>query len=163
MNIHIGFAFIISVYVKSGPNRRYVFTKAAINIFANANVSKGMIFGPVNSPHKGQWRGALMFSLICAWINDWVNNGEAGDLRRYCAHYDVIIMTEDKLFACRLPWYSAIGSTLPAEYLSYLRSQGSFRVCAQPMRDGVTPSLIGWVHTQNYPREFELKVSTQFN
>ena len=47
---------------------------------------------PVNSPHKGQWRGALMFSLICVWINDWVNNREAGDLRRYQAHYDVIIM-----------------------------------------------------------------------
>ena len=38
---------------------------------------------PVNSPHKGQWRGALMLSLICAWINAWVNNREAGDLRRY--------------------------------------------------------------------------------
>ena len=36
---------------------------------------------PVNSPHKGQWRGALMFSLISAWINGWVNNREAGDLR----------------------------------------------------------------------------------
>ena len=47
---------------------------------------------PVNSPHKGQWRGALMFSLICIWINDWVNNGEAGDLRRYRGHYDVIVM-----------------------------------------------------------------------
>ena len=34
---------------------------------------------PVNSPYKGQWRGALMFSLICAWINDWVINREAGD------------------------------------------------------------------------------------
>ena len=44
---------------------------------------------PVNSPHKGQWRGALMFSLICAWINDWVNNREAGDLRRYRGNYDV--------------------------------------------------------------------------
>ena len=40
---------------------------------------------PVNSPHKGQWRGALMFSLICDWINGWVNNGEAGDLRRHRA------------------------------------------------------------------------------
>ena len=29
---------------------------------------------PVNSPHIGQWRGALMLSLICARINDWVNN-----------------------------------------------------------------------------------------
>ena len=42
---------------------------------------------PVNSPHKGQWRRALMFSLMCAWINGWVNNREAGDLRRNRAHY----------------------------------------------------------------------------
>ena len=48
---------------------------------------------PVNSPHKGQWHGALMFSLFCAWINGWVNNGEAGDLRRHLAHYDVIVMS----------------------------------------------------------------------
>ena len=47
---------------------------------------------PVNSPHKGQWRGALIFSLICARINDWVNNREAGDLRCYRGHYDVIVM-----------------------------------------------------------------------
>ena len=47
---------------------------------------------PVISPHKGQWRGALMFSLICARINDWVNNREAGDLRRHRGHYDVKVM-----------------------------------------------------------------------
>ena len=47
---------------------------------------------PVNSPHKGQWRGALMFTLICAGINDWVNNREAGDLRRHLDHYDVSVM-----------------------------------------------------------------------
>ena len=35
---------------------------------------------------------ALMFSLICVWINSWVNNRKAGDLRRYRAHYDVIVM-----------------------------------------------------------------------
>ena len=46
---------------------------------------------PVNSPHKGQWRGAL-FSLICVWIDGWVDNREAGDVIRYCAHYDVIVM-----------------------------------------------------------------------
>ena len=50
---------------------------------------------PVNSPHKGQWRGALMFSLICAWIHDWVNNREAGDLRRHHGHYDVIVMVRE--------------------------------------------------------------------
>ena len=42
--------------------------------------------------HKGQWRGALMLSLVCVWINGWVNNRDAGDLRRYRAHYDVIVM-----------------------------------------------------------------------
>ena len=49
-------------------------------------------FTPVNSPHKGQWRGALMFSLICVWINGWVNKREAGDVRRHRAQYDVIVM-----------------------------------------------------------------------
>ena len=43
-------------------------------------------------PHKGHWRGALMFSLICARINGWVNNRGAGDLRRHGTHYDVIVM-----------------------------------------------------------------------
>ena len=36
--------------------------------------------------------GALMFSLICAWINRWVNNREVGDLRRHRIHYDVTVM-----------------------------------------------------------------------
>ena len=44
----------------------------------------------VNSLHKGQWCGALMFSLIYVWINGWVNNGEAGDLRCHRAHYSVL-------------------------------------------------------------------------
>ena len=47
---------------------------------------------PVNSPHKGQWRGAFMFTLICIWINGWVNNREAGGLRCSFAHYDVTVM-----------------------------------------------------------------------
>ena len=53
---------------------------------------RGIRRSPVNSPYKGQWRGALMFSLICTRMNGWVNNCEAGDLRRYRAHYDVIVM-----------------------------------------------------------------------
>ena len=47
---------------------------------------------PVNSPHKGQWRGAVMLSLIWAWINGWVKNRNDGDLRRHRDHYDVIAM-----------------------------------------------------------------------
>ena len=57
---------------------------------------RGYHRSPVNSPHKGQWRGTLMFSLICASINGWVNNHEAGDLRRHRAHYDVTVMTYHK-------------------------------------------------------------------
>ena len=49
----------------------------------------------VNSPHKCQWRGALMFSLICACINGWVNNRKAGDLRRHRAHFDVTARNQD--------------------------------------------------------------------
>ena len=53
---------------------------------------RGIHRPPMNSPHKGQWCGALMFPLICVWINGWVNNHEAGDLRRHRAHYDVNVM-----------------------------------------------------------------------
>ena len=53
----------------------------------------GIHRSPVNSPHKGQWCGGLMFSSICTRINCWVNNGEAGDFRRHCAHYDVTVMS----------------------------------------------------------------------
>ena len=50
------------------------------------NISALLATCAENSPHKGQWRGALMFSLICVWINDWVNNRRAGDLRRHRRH-----------------------------------------------------------------------------
>ena len=45
----------------------------------------------VNSPHKGQWRGALMFPLICVWKNGWANSRDTGDLRRHRAHYNVSV------------------------------------------------------------------------
>ena len=57
---------------------------------------------PVNSPHKGQQRGSLMFYLICAWINGWVNHREAGDFRRHRAHYDVIVMHRPVIFTCQM-------------------------------------------------------------
>ena len=42
-----------------------------------------------------------MFSLICVWINDWVNNREDGGLRRYHAHYDVMVMVESNMAVWR--------------------------------------------------------------
>ena len=53
----------------------------------------------VNFPHKGQWREALVFSLICSFINGSVNNREAGDLRRHRSHYDVIVMKYERIEA----------------------------------------------------------------
>ena len=50
---------------------------------------QGIHRSPMNSPHKGQWHGALMFPLICVWIKGCANNREAGGLRR---HYDITIM-----------------------------------------------------------------------
>ena len=57
---------------------------------------------------KGHWRGALMFSLICAWINDWVNNREAGDLRRHRGHNDVNVMPVT--YICRSNVYGNTGN-----------------------------------------------------
>ena len=68
---------------------------------------RGIHQSPVNSPHKGQWHGALIFSLICIWINGWVNNREAGDLRSQRTHYDVSVM----LCSTRLTFSSSKYST----------------------------------------------------
>ena len=65
------------------------------NIFRVTGPLRGEIAG-----QKGQWRGALMFSLICAWTNSWVNNRDAGDLRRHRTHYDVIVITSACIIWC---------------------------------------------------------------
>ena len=44
---------------------------------------------PVDSPHKGQWRRALVSSLMCIWKNAWASSRDAGDLRRHGAHCNV--------------------------------------------------------------------------
>ena len=80
---------------------------------------------PLNSPHKGQWQGALMFSLICAWINGWVNNREASDLRRHCAHYDVIVMipfSSVDLIICQCSTHNI--SSVNADFLSCFNCVG---------------------------------------
>ena len=46
---------------------------------------------PHTPTHKGHWRGALMFSLICAWINGYVYNRKASDLRSHRTHCDVTV------------------------------------------------------------------------
>ena len=82
------------------------------NIFCVTDHLCGELNGHEILPHTGQWRGALIFSLIFARINGWVYNGEAGDLRRHRAHYDVIVMIIAKawlVWGCcpqiRSSWY----------------------------------------------------------
>ena len=60
---------------------------------------RGFRRSPVNSPHKNQWRGTLMFSLICAWINGWVNTREAK--RRI---WDAIVLIMTSLWCGWLIW-----------------------------------------------------------
>ena len=52
-----------------------------------------------NSPATGEFpaqrpvtRSFDSVFFNCAWINGWVNNSDAGDLRRHRAHYDVNVM-----------------------------------------------------------------------
>ena len=62
-----------------------------------ANVDPGNSLVPtyiIYRVHDEPVHHVLMFSLICAWINDWVNNREAGDLRRHRAHYYVTVMAD---------------------------------------------------------------------
>ena len=66
---------------------------------------------PVDSPHKGQWRGALMFYLICTWTNSWVNNRDAGDLRRHGDHYGVTVMSTATRYTCAINLFKVTDAT----------------------------------------------------
>ena len=79
---------------------------------------RGIHRSPVNSPHKGQWHGALIFSLICAWINAWVNNREASDLRRHRVHYDVILMRIHEMHVLHL-CLTTCNTWPPAKHLKH--------------------------------------------
>ena len=54
---------------------------------------RGIHRSPMDSPHRGHQRRALMISLICVWTNVWANTRDAGDLRHHRTHYDVIVMS----------------------------------------------------------------------
>ena len=71
----------------------HMMTSSNGNIFRVMAFVGGIHWSPVDSPHKVQWRGALIFSLICAWTNVGANNRDAGDLRRHRTHYDVTVMS----------------------------------------------------------------------
>ena len=63
---------------------------------ASLAICEGIHRSPVNSPHKGQWRGSVIFSLICARTNVWTNHWDTSVLRRHRVHYDVTVMLHTK-------------------------------------------------------------------
>ena len=109
---------------------------------------RGIHRSTVNSQHKGQWRRALMFSLICVWLNGWVYNRDAGDLRHYRAHYDVTAMEmswkvtkighrdpfQCTLFSCVL-WFSLYIKVNHREAVSFFITE--------------TPLLMIWPYMMN--------------
>ena len=105
---------------------------------------------PVNSPHKGQWRGALMFSLIYAWINDWVNNREAGDLRRHWGHYDVIVMN-NKIATVQYGAFRGLNK------LSLLRLQHN-RLSAMPDISGLSALIYLYISYNDQIKSFNATV-----
>ena len=103
------FAFLISIIHNDAYVVRnlwvFLVTEIRIVLRAVVHITYGNIFRVtahlwgeftghwwIPRTHKGQWRGAFMFSLICAWINVWVNNREPRALRRHRAHYDAMVM-----------------------------------------------------------------------
>ena len=88
---------------------------------------RGIHWSLVSSPNKGQWCGALMFSLICTWTNSWVNNRHAGDLRHHCSHYDITVMQIDAELRVFVIWESfSNGLTLWINPLIYLKPHNMF-------------------------------------
>ena len=73
---------------------------------------RGIHHSPVDSPHKGQKRGALMFSLICAGTNGKANNRDAGGLGRHCADYDVTLKSQIRARWYNVVWYHWIGNVV---------------------------------------------------
>ena len=61
-------------------------------LWSHCNVVRRFHRSQINYLHKGQWRGALMFSFICACTNVSVNNRDTGDSRRHFTHFDVTVM-----------------------------------------------------------------------
>ena len=77
----------------------FIMTSSNGNIFRVTGHLCGEFTGPRWIPHtKANDAELCCFLLICVWINIWVNNREAADLRRYRAHYDVIVMLGCNIF-----------------------------------------------------------------
>ena len=81
----------------------------------------GIHRSPVNSRTKANDAKLWCISLISVWINDWVNIREAGDLRRYRVHYDVVVMTP--------PWWDEVANRNQCWMMRYIGNRWSHTDC----------------------------------
>ena len=96
---------------------------------------RGIHRSSVDFPHKGQRRGALKFSLICAWTNGWGNNRDACDLRRHRTHYNVTVMFHQRKYICKchLPNVSHCIHTQCVQRCNKTVTRGTLRALWEPM------------------------------
>ena len=99
---------------------------------------------PVSFPHKGQWRGALMFSLTCAEINSWVNNRKSGDLRHHRDYYDVTAMSLHNTSISLSLWILGHGYVITSIVLWGAMTQPTLIFDADPYKPPLR--LGGWLH-----------------
>ena len=66
---------------------------------------------------------SLMFSAIYALINCWENNREAGDLRRYRAHYDVTVIFMEQ------NWQNLLGIPVSLLLSGWTSNRELYKVC----------------------------------
>ena len=122
---------------------------------------------PMDPPHRGQCRGALMFSLICAWTNGWANNRDAGDLRRNRAHYYVtvnVMKKAAKTSANTVSEPSECPTLLPPDYKTWWfhsRSIGNCLTCLTTVLslqwDPHCPQDIPYIETGSRPCLYSLQ------
>ena len=121
---------------------------------ASLALCEGIHRWPVGSPHKDQWRGAFIFSLIYAWTYGWTNNRDADDLRRHRAHYDGIVMIslssdQDRFyfkhFIDWIDWFLLKKINIFPGLILGLGPANEWR------RYFVTTSIIGWAQPRTSP------------
>ena len=110
---------------------------------------------PVNSPYKGQWRGALIFSLICACLNKRLSKQSRGwRFETPSGSYDVNVMQFEK--ACTANWldtnheYFILIITRDSEgimFSPWVFVCVSVYVCHDVWPDDLT--MKDWCHTKN--------------
>ena len=89
---------------------------------------RGIHRSPIDSPQKGQWRKALMFSLMCAWTNGWEICWYAGDLRRNDAHCDVIAMSRCVVLSTSQHGHCRVGVSY--KHYKHLPNYSFFKYCS---------------------------------